>query len=124
MTGIFLGFAIFLRGFLALKTPINGHASWEDVSLEPNSTSDSSTGQSFPAKFDRLVIVLVDALRADFVLPVGNPDLPRMEFVKKMVSENRTFSFLAKAHPPTVTLPRIKVLVLFANISSKSKKFV
>ena len=60
--------------------------------------------------FGRLVVVLIDALRADFVLPVeSNLNLPRMRFVEKLIVQRETISFRAKANPPTVTLPKIKV---------------
>ena len=54
------------------------------------------------------MIILIDALRADFVLPMES-DLPRMKFVESLINLNETISFKAKANPPTVTLPRIKV---------------
>ncbi len=64
--------------------------------------------------FDRLVFILIDALRADFVLPLegAQHDLPRMSFTEKLIKDGKTLSFRAKANPPTVTLPRIKVRLL------------
>ena len=70
------------------------------------------------ASFGRLVIILIDALRADFVLPMES-DLPRMKFVESLINLNETISFKAKANPPTVTLPRIKVnCIILAHRSS------
>lgn len=79
--------------------------------------------------YGRLVLVVVDALRADFVLPKLLPltsaeDIPeagdesgvgtkkavgRMPYVEKLIQQNEAVAFLSKASPPTVTLPRIKV---------------
>lgn len=59
---------------------------------------------------DRLVFVLIDALRADFVL-----DRPRnsiaMPFIQEKIELNKTFSFISTASLPTVTMPRIKAIV-------------
>ena len=63
--------------------------------------------------FQKMVFILIDALRADFVLPLSGSDLPRMEFVSRLVANKETFSFLARAHAPTVTMPRIKVSMTF-----------
>lgn len=53
--------------------------------------------------YNKTVLVLIDALRADFLF---SPDTP-MSMTKKLVSQN--LALVAKAHTPTVTLPRIKV---------------
>ena len=62
--------------------------------------------------FDRFVFVLVDALRADFVLPLESSikNLPKMKYTSRMLETRQSLAFLAKAHAPTVTMPRIKVL--------------
>ena len=71
-------------------------------------------GLSSPKKhYSRLVFVLIDALRADFVLPGSVHNLPKMEFLRNKILRNESYSFIAKAHPPTVTLPRIKVMSIF-----------
>ncbi|KAL0176385.1 hypothetical protein M9458_028715, partial [Cirrhinus mrigala] len=49
--------------------------------------------------FKRVVIVLIDALREDFVF---------MPYTRHVVERGSSHSFIAKARPPTVTMPRIK----------------
>ncbi len=57
--------------------------------------------------FKRVVIMLVDALREDFVLgPSGRMYMP---YTRHLVERGSSHSFVAKARPPTVTMPRIKV---------------
>lgn len=57
--------------------------------------------------FKRVVIVLIDALREDFVFgPNGRKYMP---YTRHLVERGSTHSFVAKARPPTVTMPRIKV---------------
>ncbi|KAL9950488.1 hypothetical protein ACROYT_G042986 [Oculina patagonica] len=94
---------LFLRGFFPLKKAIQGRATSENLPPEP---SVEGTGHPLPPKFGRVVIMLIDALRADFVFS----EQSRMPFTQEMISLNRSYSFLAKAHPPTVTMPRIKAI--------------
>lgn len=52
--------------------------------------------------------MLVDALREDFVFgPNGRSYMP---YTRHLVERGSSHSFVAKARPPTVTMPRIKVL--------------
>lgn len=51
--------------------------------------------------------MLVDALREDFVFgPNGRMYMP---YTRHVVERGSSNSFVAKARPPTVTMPRIKV---------------
>ncbi len=56
------------------------------------------------APYDRLVIMVVDALRYDFVY-----NKSFMPFVSSHLSSSRTLKFILNVDTPTVTLPRIKV---------------
>ena len=68
------------------------------------------------------VIVVIDALRADFVfereslvaaglnLNVGDvPRRPRIPELRQVLEDKEALGFVAVTTPPTVTLPRIKV---------------
>ncbi len=57
--------------------------------------------------YGRLVVMLIDALRSDFVF--GDAYKRDMPYLRSLINKKETFSFMAKAHPPTVTMPRIKV---------------
>nr|CAG8499725.1 12721_t:CDS:10 [Entrophospora candida] len=57
-------------------------------------------------KFDRLVLVLIDALRSDFVFGENS----EMKFVKSLIENHYAIPYTAIATAPTVTLPRIKAL--------------
>lgn len=79
----------------------------------------------------RVVILLIDALRADFVLnnqelrEIGihyhqgssslskdddtYPERPKIQFLRKMIDRGKSVCLVAEATPPTVTLPRLKV---------------
>ena len=118
-----VGIAIFLKGFFPIKASIPGSAEVTDSCFTLNKDCCSldqelaGDGCFVPPIFDKVVFIVVDALRADFVLPavhkdarrVPTQDFPQMSFVRELIDKNETISFLASARPPTVTLPRIKV---------------
>jgi len=56
--------------------------------------------------YDRLVIFLVDALRADMV-----SDRPEMRFARSLIQNKALRAYVSRAHAPTVTLPRLKALM-------------
>ncbi|XP_022782149.1 GPI ethanolamine phosphate transferase 2-like isoform X2 [Stylophora pistillata] len=97
-----VGLMLFLRGFFPLKKAIEGRATNDNLPPEP---LFEGKGDPLPPKFGRVVIMLIDALRADFVYS----EQTRMPFTQELIRLNKSFSFMAKAHPPTVTMPRIKV---------------
>jgi predicted AlkP superfamily pyrophosphatase or phosphodiesterase len=51
--------------------------------------------------------MLVDSLRSDFI---SNPK-SGFTFVHSLIEQGKAYSYKAHAHPPTVTLPRIKAIV-------------
>lgn len=69
--------------------------------------------------FDKVVLVVVDALGSEFVPAInkqhallehgGKP--PQMPFLEQFISDNKAIGFTAKAATPTVTMPRIKALI-------------
>ena len=73
-------------------------------------------------KVGQVVLVVIDALRADFVLPDGKmakvvkngqkrPKMKRLHdlIIKGEDQKTMVKAFVAKANSPTVTMPRIKV---------------
>lgn len=75
------------------------------------------------ARVGQLAVVLIDALRADFVLDrdalrdagvdygPGSAERPKIAFLEAAIAERwaEARAVVAKATPPTVTLPRLKV---------------
>lgn len=68
----------------------------------------------------RLVILLVDAMRYDFIFekaPSSSEEKsriknPRMPFINRLITEKKAKPFKLSAKPPTVTLPRLKVNII------------
>lgn len=133
-----IGIALFLRGFfpVPVKSSFSSKNKLSDLPAEPltgeftaSSSSQSHcehlsavktpkilvyiTGRASNSShlpqplFKRVVVMLVDALREDFVFgPSGRLYMP---YTRHLVERGSTLSFVAKARPPTVTMPRIKV---------------
>ncbi|KAK9451315.1 alkaline-phosphatase-like protein [Limtongia smithiae] len=87
-----IGLLFFVKGFFPYKPVFHGYAP-----LEPDTA---------PPVFDKIVFMLVDALRSDFVFA----NTSSMTFTKSLITSGDALPFTAHAAPPTVTLPRIKGL--------------
>ncbi|KAG6594176.1 GPI ethanolamine phosphate transferase 2 [Phytophthora cinnamomi] len=105
-----------------------------EVFFQPSAPSASDWNGQYPqrdslqesdAAYDRLVVVLIDALRADMVLGSaamhGSAENDRqqtkgelnafMPFTSGLVASGRALGYVAHASVPTVTMPRLKALV-------------
>lgn len=105
---VFVGFLTFLFGFFPVKN--------SQLSSTNNGHVPATGSTTLKPSYDRLVFILIDALRADFVFSSVTGVKPgsgvsKIESLRLMVEEKEAFGFIAKAHSPTVTLPRIKVQV-------------
>ena len=125
------GIAIFLRGFFPMRAVVQTVATINETcfSLDTHFGGDEKiTPQecALKATFDRVIFILIDALRADFVLPHApdsfDSNLAHMKFVRSLIERNETISYVAMAQPPTVTMPRVKVRVIIC--CSKFFRFI
>ncbi|KAI7801231.1 putative GPI ethanolamine phosphate transferase 2 [Triplophysa rosa] len=105
-----LSIALFLRGFfpVPVKSSLSSESKASDLPAEPLTGSGTNSSESPGPVFRRVVIVLVDALREDFVF--GSDGLRFMPYTRHVVERGSSHSFIAKARAPTVTMPRIKAL--------------
>ncbi|ORX47161.1 alkaline phosphatase-like protein [Hesseltinella vesiculosa] len=94
-----VGILLFVRGFFPYKTYLPGFVSPADL-------LPSSSHPVIEPEFDRLVFVVIDALRNDFVFDKHNG----FTFVRSLMDQGIALPFTAKAKAPTVTMPRIKAL--------------
>ncbi|XP_075400787.1 GPI ethanolamine phosphate transferase 2, catalytic subunit isoform X2 [Tenrec ecaudatus] len=106
-----LGFAIFLRGFFPapVRSSSRGEHPAETPAPEPSSGASSNWTKLPPPLFSKVVLVLIDALRDDFVF--GSKGVKFMPYTTYLVEKGASHSFVAEAKPPTVTMPRIKALM-------------
>ncbi|CAK7231965.1 major facilitator super transporter protein [Sporothrix eucalyptigena] len=91
-----LAIGIFGKGFFPYKPLLPGLAQYEDHGYGPPA----------PAPFDRVVFMVVDALRSDFVY-VANSGF---QFTQSLIRSGAAVPFTAHATSPTVTMPRIKAI--------------
>jgi phosphatidylinositol glycan class O len=98
-----VGIYLFTRGFLLTRLSL------------PNSSTCSDSGCGVPATHKRAILLIIDALRFDFITP--NPPIPPspiyhgvMTLPQELTQQNPRNSFIFNAYsdPPTTTLQRIK----------------
>ncbi|CAK7269348.1 major facilitator super transporter protein [Sporothrix epigloea] len=91
-----LAIGIFGKGFFPYKPLLPGLAHYEDNGFGPPA----------PAPFDRVVFMVVDALRSDFVYAANSG----FQFTQSLIRSGVAVPFTAHATSPTVTMPRIKAI--------------
>jgi ethanolamine phosphate transferase 2 subunit G len=90
------GVLVFASGFFPYKAFLPGLATWQASSLRP----------STPAPFDRVIFMVVDALRSDFVYGVNS----NFGFTQGLIRSGAGIPFTGHASPPTITMPRVKAI--------------
>ncbi|KAG0052794.1 major facilitator super transporter protein [Gryganskiella cystojenkinii] len=110
-----VGLVMFAKGFFPYKSISTSFASLEDLPPLPMIPTDQDSDQSdrasgaagtIPPRFGKVVLMLVDALRSDFLY--GNES--DFTFMQSLIENNKAIPFTALASAPTVTLPRLKAL--------------
>ncbi|KAE8771563.1 GPI ethanolamine phosphate transferase 3 [Hordeum vulgare] len=107
-----LSIYLFTRGFLLTRTELDLHSHRDDR------TGVSPGCSSWPQPaVDRLVIVVLDALRFDFVAPSTffeekQPWMDKLQVLQKLAADEKNSAriFKALADPPTTSLQRLKAL--------------
>ncbi|KAJ5753833.1 uncharacterized protein N7511_007986, partial [Penicillium nucicola] len=89
-----VGILIFSSGFFPYKPLIPGLATFEE-------TEDAA-----PAVFEKVIFMVVDALRSDFVYSNDSGFL----FTQSLIRSGAALPFTAYAGSPTVTMPRLKAI--------------
>ncbi|XP_025777222.1 GPI ethanolamine phosphate transferase 2 isoform X2 [Puma concolor] len=106
-----LGVALFLRGFFPapVRSSSRTEHQAEPPAPEPSTGASSNWTKLPPPLFSKVVIMLIDALRDDFVF--GSKGVKFMPYTTYLVEKGASHSFVAEAKPPTVTMPRVKALM-------------
>lgn len=117
------GLAIFLftKGFLLTRSELSQHSECKDIAespcFPPPHDRNANGGCWTKPVVDRLVIIVLDALRFDFVAPSTffaekKPWMDRLQVFHELAAQNRSSSriFKAIADPPTTSLQRLKGL--------------
>ncbi|KAL1183082.1 hypothetical protein V6Z11_A02G157400 [Gossypium hirsutum] len=126
-----IGLSFFVFGFFPVKPALPGTSGSESfyvpacdfVSNQSDTTLPSDKLKSsyqelsgIPPSFDRLILMIVDGLPAEFVLGKdGKPPKKQfkeaMPYTQSLLASGSAIGYHAKAAPPTVTMPRLKAMV-------------
>ncbi|KAI8144828.1 hypothetical protein BJV82DRAFT_606405 [Fennellomyces sp. T-0311] len=117
-----LGLYFFLKGFLLTRQTLDIHANhndvWDQFPLHEQSVKPSNHPPTIPANppFERVIVIVIDALRFDFIVPMPDKDeyyLNRLPIIEKLHREHPASSLLYqfRADPPTTTMQRVKGLM-------------
>ncbi|ESZ94512.1 hypothetical protein SBOR_5092 [Sclerotinia borealis F-4128] len=87
---------IFASGFFPYKPFLSGLAQYESLDY----------GAPPEAPFDKVIFMVVDALRSDFVFSRNSG----FQFTQSLISNGAALPFTAHATSPTITMPRIKAI--------------
>ncbi|XP_076360999.1 phosphatidylinositol glycan anchor biosynthesis class G [Tachypleus tridentatus] len=151
-----IGLGLFFRGFFpakslfreklkhsysvdtdnVLKFMVSPECEKSEIGSCPECSSFNFAGKNKTEPLiNRLVFIVIDALRADFIPSIQNGifshNKPTMPYVEKALKNGVAFGFVSKAQAPTVTLPRIKAMMtgnvpgfidVIINLDAKSLK--
>ncbi|EEC74119.1 hypothetical protein OsI_09179 [Oryza sativa Indica Group] len=124
-----VGLSMFLYGFFPVKPTLPGFSGAESYRMpscglagggeQPALPPDQLRSlyrelSEVPPVYDRLVLMVIDGLPAEFVLGrVGKPPskemVESMPYTQSLLAGCKATGYHAKAAPPTVTMPRLKV---------------
>ena len=90
--------ALFCVGYFPRKPILNDIASF---------STDEMAKINNPV-FDKLIVVMIDALRSDFLYDENS----KFKNLHEIYNQGHAMGFTAYANPPTVTLPRLKGIMV------------
>lgn len=98
---------LFLYGFFPMNEHVSSTTNKENL---PDFVGSVRINESdlYKPSIGRLVILVIDALRWDFV--GGSEGRNNMPYTTSLIKRNKGYLFKGKSGPPTVTMPRIKAM--------------
>ena len=112
------GSLIFTKGFLLKRVVVNKNSSCHVDFAKYNNDVHGEEGCWLHRRFNKAIIIIIDALRFDFMAPSMDPSADSIPYLNKMPSVKtlieshsknaRLYKFIAD--PPTTTLQRLKGL--------------
>lgn len=125
-----LGLLLFCLGFFPVKPALSGVSGTESF-LSPSCDPVEDQNEralppdrlrslyeelsGIPRSFDRLILMVIDGLPAEFVLGKDGPPskdfMEAMPYTQFLLANGMAIGYHAHAAPPTVTMPRLKAMV-------------
>ncbi|KAG8373430.1 hypothetical protein BUALT_Bualt11G0023500 [Buddleja alternifolia] len=127
-----IGLFLFIMGFFPVKPTLSGISGLESFYPPDSDSTDYAQNTStlppeklkslyqelsgVPPLFDRLILMVIDGLPAEFVLGKDGKPPPKafmeaMPYTQSLLARGLAIGYHAKAAPPTVTMPRLKAMV-------------
>lgn len=126
-----IGLSLFVLGFFPVKPALSGVSGPESLyPPESDLVNDQNVTNllpnelkklyqelyRIPPSFDRLILMVIDGLPAEFVLgrdgqPPPTHLLEAMSYTQSLLASGMAVGYHAKAAPPTVTMPRLKAML-------------
>ncbi|KAL7135495.1 hypothetical protein ABFS83_11G100800 [Erythranthe nasuta] len=124
-----IGLSLFIVGFFPVKPTLSGMSGLESFSppgFDPAQNISTLPPEKLksvyqelsgvPPLFDRLILMVIDGLPAEFVLGRNGKPPPKvfmeaMPYTQSLLGSGLAIGYHAKAAPPTVTMPRLKAMV-------------
>ncbi|KAK1428982.1 hypothetical protein QVD17_17823 [Tagetes erecta] len=109
-----IGLLLFVFAFFPIRPTLSGLSGPESFH-PPCEHQNHTLYQELPPSYDRLILMVIDALPAQFLLGRDNQPPPKifkdaMPFTHSLLANQMALAYHAKAAPPTVTLPRLKAI--------------
>uniref|UniRef100_A0A182N1Y4 GPI ethanolamine phosphate transferase 2 C-terminal domain-containing protein n=1 Tax=Anopheles dirus TaxID=7168 RepID=A0A182N1Y4_9DIPT len=96
-------FSLFCYGFFPLSFSPSTKTNLDEL---PRSVGNASlNGTDYKPRISRAILMVIDALRMDFVGQQEN-----FQFLSELLSDGKACLYRLQVHPPTVTMPRIKAM--------------
>uniref|UniRef100_A0A0D9VLU7 GPI ethanolamine phosphate transferase 2 C-terminal domain-containing protein n=1 Tax=Leersia perrieri TaxID=77586 RepID=A0A0D9VLU7_9ORYZ len=125
------GLSMFLYGFFPVKPTLPGFSGAESYRMPSCGSAGDGEERALPPDqlrslyrelseippvYDRLVLMVIDGLPAEFVLgrggkPPSKEMMESMPYTQSLIAGCKAAGYHAKAAPPTVTMPRLKAMV-------------
>ncbi|XP_052196246.1 GPI ethanolamine phosphate transferase 2 isoform X2 [Diospyros lotus] len=126
-----IGLSLFVLGFFPVKPAllgVSGPESFRPPGCDPVQNRNVSNPRpdqlkslyqelrDIPPSFDRLILMVIDGLPAEFVLgkdgrPPSKVFMEAMPYTQSLLANGMAVGYHARAAPPTVTMPRLKAMV-------------
>ncbi|XP_042013154.1 GPI ethanolamine phosphate transferase 2 isoform X1 [Salvia splendens] len=127
-----IGLYLFIVGFFPVKPSLSGMSGFEsfyppavnsihfdnNISTLPPQKLKSLYQElsGVPPLYDRLILMVIDGLPAEFLLGKDGEPPPKvfmeaMPYTQSLLASGLAIGYHAKAAPPTVTMPRLKAMV-------------
>ncbi|GLH12631.1 GPI ethanolamine phosphate transferase 2 [Gryllus bimaculatus] len=97
---------VFIRAFLPMTNNIETSSTYKDIPSHIGSAK-INVSDVYQNHIDRVIIMVIDALRVDFVDHLHSKI--NMPYVHSMLERKEAFIVVGNVQTPTVTMPRLKV---------------